>query len=98
MMTRKMLEDAAKCVIRGFCEDEPQCSLCDTVDDSADCVSLTAQTALKLADMLKRLEWIQTREGSDYCIPLWNCPYCENEQGEGHTSDCALAETARKEG
>jgi hypothetical protein len=77
MLNRKQLEDAAEC--KGKCF---QCH-------RKYCQEQIAQTALKLADMLKRLEWLVC----SYGIPGQDehCPICREYKGDGHTKGCELA-------
>jgi hypothetical protein len=52
------------------------------------CAEVVAQTALALADMLKRLEYCakDTPNGIIHEV----CPICEYQEHEGHAEDCAL--------
>lgn len=77
-MTRKQLEDAAKCEEKGMFE----CQRCSLFGAGVICAEAAAQTALALADMLKRLEW----------EPLSKfCPICNGIRDIGHNDNCELA-------
>jgi hypothetical protein len=76
MPTKKQLKDAIKCEQKAMCHT---CAMANG-QGTADCTMRTAQTALALADMLKRLEW----NGSYY-----RCPMCG--RGDKHKPDCELA-------
>jgi hypothetical protein len=78
MLTRKQLEDAAKC-------NSLICDKCSCGTDFGCEIEELAQTALKLADMLKRLEWVETPYVGT------PCPVCGNLKRMGHTEDCELA-------
>lgn len=45
-----------------------------------------------LREALQSIEWIQTQEGGDYRMALFNCPSCDAESGDGHEPDCKLHE------
>lgn len=86
-MTRKMLEDAAKCPQNGLCTKcEMDCvrTLHNGYFDG--CVSEAAQTALAYRAMLERLEWHNRHsQGESYC------PVCFYHKSHGHANDCELA-------
>ena len=98
MLTKRQIEDAAKC-LKINCAD---CSFLKSLGDMGQCsVDLRriaiAQTALayrELAEkrgfMLKKLECVlmgETAEGEDYII----CPRCQQEKKDGHAPGCELA-------
>jgi len=75
MLRREQLEDAAKCDAKSACEN----GLIDGCVKGG-CVTYYAQTALELADMLKRLD----RENDV-------CPICGLDKAYGHEKGCELA-------
>ena len=86
MLSRKQLEDAAKCDDEG----EMMCTDCSCDGGSEHACNTTvkaAETALALADMLKRLEWVKCPGHEDILF----CPHCGALQMYGHTKDCELA-------
>jgi len=82
MLSEKQLRDAAKC-------SELKCHTCKANLGKGDCSVPIAQTALALADMLKRLEWILARD--KYGEHITRCPDCGEEREEGHAVGCELA-------
>lgn len=98
MLTKRQLEDAAKCPQNGLCT---KCEM-DCVRTLYNgyfgrrlqgCISEAAQTALAYREMLERLEWVEVgeREGKQEMIPAILCPSCDNWKEEGHAADCELA-------
>jgi hypothetical protein len=97
MLTKKQLEDAARCR-KIYCEDcsfreIPHCGSCD-FDLRRE---LIAQTALAYREMLERLEWAGlTNSNCYYCV------ICGRRKEKGHQPDCELAallkESEAKEG
>lgn len=85
MLTRKQLEDASECRKINYCG---KC-LVQTGSDSQTCVEQAAQTALVLADMLKRLEWVPSGG-------VKQCPCCGVYDWQAHKPDCELAELLRR--
>jgi hypothetical protein len=92
MLSRKQLEDAARCVYKDNCFS---CCMREYRNKSccADkCVEAAAQTALALADMLKRLEWSSMNDVSrPGYLTNNNCPICMRHRDQGHTEECELA-------
>ena len=95
MLTKRQLEDAAKCPQNGLCTKcEMDCVRTTLYNGYFDgCISEAAQTALayrELAEkrrlMLKRLEW----KGYDIIVEAC-CPICHNREEEGHEEGCELA-------
>lgn len=93
MLTKRQLEDAAKCPQNGLCTKcEMDCvrTLYNGYFDG--CISEAAQTALAYREMLERLEW-QSFAGEHGFIA--NCPMCGGAKpdvlGGGHEPDCELA-------
>jgi hypothetical protein len=87
MLTKRQLEDAAKCPQNGLCTKcEMDCvrTLYNGYFDG--CISEAAQTALAYREMLERLEWVD----NDYC------PICWQYKANGHAADCELAALLRK--
>lgn len=82
MLTKRQLEDAAKCPQNGLCTKcEMDCvrTLYNGYFDG--CISEAAQTALAYREMLERLE----RADNGYC------PICWQYKANGHANDCKLA-------
>ena len=77
MLTKKQLEDASKCELKGSCNG---CSLADGKGVGS-CIKRPSQTALAIFDMLKRLD----KAVASYRI---NCPLCFSDKG--HSKDCEL--------
>jgi hypothetical protein len=86
MLTKKQLEDAARCAIID-CED---CNVycINTIETTR----RSARTALAYREMLERLEW-QSFAGEHGFTA--NCPVCGGAKpdvlGGGHEPDCELA-------
>jgi hypothetical protein len=91
MLSRRQLEDAARC------KSNEACMTCRAwnieYDGMSDCIEKLAQTALayrELAEkrrlMLKRLGW----KGYDIIVEAC-CPICHNREEEGHEEGCELA-------
>jgi hypothetical protein len=84
MLSRKRLEDAARC-------GKTDCDICEMKDlydgQMEKCVEAAAETALALADMCKRLEWEGALAG-EFC-PMCKCQ--KRHGHEGHTKDCELS-------
>jgi hypothetical protein len=86
MLTKKQLEDAARCKLGGTLCLECTCREKDV------CKAVTcdvAQTALAYRAMLERLEWSLRQE----ILKNYQhyCPVCERNKQVGHASDCELA-------
>jgi len=86
MLTKRQLEDAAKCMSH-------DCESCGVREFAGGCCQIaTAQTALAYRAMLERLEW-QSFAGEHGFIA--NCPMCGGAKpdvlGGGHEPDCELA-------
>jgi len=79
MLTKKQLEDAARCM------------LIDCEDCSTHCVNTieitrrSARTALAYREMLERLEWINND----------HCPICQQCKTSGHAPTCKFAALLR---
>lgn len=80
ILTRKQLEDASKCTKFKSCSE---CS-CKVEAGRYLCEEESAQTALTLLDMLKKLEWTLHAEDEVFC------PRCGNSKTDGHEYDCQL--------
>lgn len=85
MLTRKQLEDLKVCNENKDCKTCSCYSICMNVDSNA------AETALALADMLKRLEW--SRRSTFLMNGEYenHCPVCGRHKREGHSADCELS-------
>lgn len=83
MLTRKQLEDLKDCDIDKDCEGCSCFGVCMAADNEA------AQTALALADMLKRLEWVPDEIGGHSCL------ICGGTKAGGHMEGCELAALLR---
>ena len=81
MLTRIQLEDAAKCCLDFDCCKCINTRLCNRPGGAT---QEAAQTALALADMVERLEWIDGE---------W-CPICDGRFE--HKPDCELAALLEK--
>ena len=86
MLTKKQLEDAAKCAI------------IDCDDCTIPCINTiiatrrSARTALAYREMLERLEWsLKGKLRKTSPEREYYCPICENNKRIGHASDCELA-------
>ena len=77
MLTKENLKDANKCEEKGNCTE---CSMPDG-EDMESCIKRSAQTAITIFDMLKRLD----KAVASYRI---NCPLCFSDKG--HSKDCEL--------
>jgi hypothetical protein len=84
MLSRKQLEDAARCN-----EFTLSCSKCSNMEAQSmvSCTEESAKTALALADMCKRKEWVKCPGHEDILF----CPHCGKMQIYGHTEDCELS-------
>lgn len=82
MLSKKQLEDAAKC-------EERLCRGCEMLTDNAGyCAQAVAQTALAYREMLERLEFADHSDvGGWKCCPV--CGVGINDRN--HSSDCELA-------
>jgi len=86
MLTKKQLEDAARCM------------LIDCEDCSTHCVNTieitrhAARTALAYREMLEQLEWNNRVPLMNY-LPVYEhrCPLCGCHEFNGHASTCKLA-------
>lgn len=76
MLTKKQLEDAARCA--------GHCSVCSMDNVEGCCIEVIAQTALAHRKILEQLEWV-------YNGGFQECPWCQNAKGSGHTNYCELA-------
>jgi hypothetical protein len=85
MLTKKQLEDAARCAIID-CED---CSI--PCINTIEVTRRSAQTALALAKMLRRLEWSNRIPLMNY-LPVYehHCPLCGWSEFNGHAPNCEL--------
>ena len=86
MLTKRQLEDAARCTIID-CED---CSVycINTIETTRRC----GRTALAYRVMLERLEWsLKGKLRKTSPEREYYCPICENNKRIGHASDCELA-------
>ncbi|MDD5064984.1 MAG: hypothetical protein PHQ35_09555 [Phycisphaerae bacterium] len=94
MLTRKQLDDAARCCKNEMDEENRGC-ICDLQEVCggvpAICVEKAAEAALAFRDMLERLEWIE--------IPYigTSCLVCGNLKRMGHADDCALGKLLGEE-
>ena len=91
MLTKRQLEDAAKCPQNGLCTKcEMDCvrTLYNGYFDG--CISEVAQTALAYRVMLERLEW-SGLSGYSTDKPIWYCVVCGRRKEKGHAADCELA-------
>ena len=79
MLTRRQLEDLSKC---GYIH----CANCSCAPICEGEEMKSAQTALVLADMLKRLERVYDSQFNEYF-----CPICKAGEEVGHFEDCELA-------
>lgn len=88
MLTKRELEDASKC-------HSDYCEPCQMIngEGQSDCVKRSAQTALTLLDMLKRLEWTTQ---SVYHGPSHHCRICRMTIMQGHLPDCELGNLLRE--
>ena len=79
MLTKKMLEDAARCKVM-------ECIRCTMKHDNGQdgCLAEVAQTALAYRAMMERLEYVTA--GS-----LITCPVCGLSPALGHMKNCELA-------
>jgi len=75
MLSRRQLEDAARCTIIDCAECSMYCI--NTIETTRRC----GRVALAFRDMLERLEWVD----NDYC------PICRQYKANGHANDCELA-------
>jgi hypothetical protein len=75
MLTKKQLEDAARCAIIDCAECSMYCI--NTIETTRRC----GRAALAYKEMLERLEWAD----NDYC------PICRQYKANGHAADCELA-------
>ena len=88
MLSKKQLEDAARCLRTFTCSG---CAAKHQRDcNMPDCVSNAARTALAYRAMLERLEWILARD--KYGEYITRCPDCGEEREKGHAKSCKLAE------
>ena len=87
MLSKKQLEDAAKCEDI-FCTE---CALTDNHHDQCYCVAQGAQTALAYRAMLERLEWCRRSMFLANGEFENHCPMCGRHKQDGHSSDCELA-------
>jgi hypothetical protein len=80
-------------------ERENNCTMCaDIVEEDIIAENNNLQTQLAAAqaegavmrEVLKGLEWFEVDRGIDFIHTLYYCPVCEQEQGDGHATDCAL--------
>jgi hypothetical protein len=98
MLSRKQLEDAAKCEKKigkvDFETQEEMCQKCSCSDGHGGCVATfgAAQTALTLANMCKRLEWVKCPGHEDILF----CPLCGAMQKYGHAEDCELSKLRKR--
>lgn len=84
MLSKRQLEDAAKC-------EERLCRGCEMLTDNAGyCAQAVAQTALAYLAMLERLEW-SGLSGYSTDKPIWYCVVCGRRKEKGHAADCELA-------
>jgi hypothetical protein len=87
MLSKKQLEDAAKCE-QGECGET--CSMYDEICISS-CISRPAKTALAYREMLKKLEWFTVGVNATWDKPIKMCPSCRELKEKGHEPDCKLA-------
>ena len=80
MLSRRQLEDAARCTIIDCAECSMYCI--NTIETTRRC----GRAALAYRDMLKRLEW----KGYDIIVEAC-CPICHNREEEGHEEGCELS-------
>ena len=96
MLTKKQLEDAAKCPQNGLCM---KCEM-DWVRTLYNgyfqgCISEVAQTALAYREMLKKIQFSTTQVYDNDHIAEYCCPICG---GQGyHEVDCELAKLLESE-
>ena len=92
MLSEKQLQDAAICGDKE-CKD---CSLFNKCQDDVNeidhdlVMSEIAQNAIAYRDMLKRLEWVNKADGTQYCH------ICKHKKIDGHEPDCELATLLRE--
>ncbi len=86
MLTKKQLEDAARCTSSTKCWE---CKMMKT-DQKGDCTENVAQTALVYREMLERLEW-SGLSGYSTDKPIWYCVVCGRRKEKGHAAYCELA-------
>ena len=79
MLTKRQLEDAARCTIIDCAECSMYCI--NTIETTRRC----GRAALAYREMLERLEWVD----NDYC------PICRQYKANGHAADCELAALLR---
>ena len=91
MLTKKQLEDAAGCKTHACTSLNYECGMHKIRHYGATCTWQVAKTALALADMLKRFEWMHT--DNTYAV---YCPMCGWEKECGHKPDCELAALLKK--
>jgi hypothetical protein len=85
MLTKRQLEDAAECMSH-------DCESCGVREFAGGCCQIaTAQTALALAKMLRRLEWSNRIPLMRY-LPVYEhrCPLCGWPEFNGHAPNCEL--------
>ena len=85
-MTKRQLEDAARCAIID-CED---CSI--QCINTIEVTRQAARTALAYREMLERLEWSNRIPLMNY-LPVYehHCPMCGQHKFNGHAPNCELA-------
>ena len=86
MLTKRQLEDAARCTIID-CED---CSV--HCINTIEVTRRAARTALAYREMLERLEWNNRIPLMNY-LPVYEhrCPLCGRHEFNGHAPNCKLA-------
>jgi hypothetical protein len=93
MLSMKQLEDGTKCKINQYKSHcNKKCSFYyeqeladgDKMEGCSLSINELAQTALVLANMLKKLEWNKYTYGEPYC------PICDRIQSAGHKANCKL--------
>ena len=90
MLTKKQLEDAARCMLID-CED---CSV--YCINTIEVTRRAARTALAYREMLERLEWGNRIPLMNY-LPVYEhrCPLCGWHEFNGHAPNCKLATLLR---
>jgi len=90
MLTRKQLEDAARCNEFTSCRECKVFIEGDTMAPES-CGIRAAQTALAYRAMLERHMWHKRSSDGEYF-----CVECRNNKKNGHKPDCELAAMLRK--
>jgi hypothetical protein len=93
ILSKKQLEDAAKCCKNEMDTENGGClcrlqEVCGGVP--AICAEKVAQTALAYRAMLERLEWVRGSQRVTGALYKF-CPICGEAESHGHKPHCELA-------